>query len=231
VQGFPGPAQLKALNREIGRYVAEVVPKLPPEAVYYENKNNPKSLKRLNQMHQFDPYFAQLRERPQVIELAELLLDGPVVPHTVLWLNKPKNGQHTPPHQDGYYHKIDPPEAITMWLALDPVNDSNGCVRYISGSHRRGMRPHAKTGVLGFSQGIADFGEANRAHEVAAHAQPGDLRVHHCMTIHLADGNRSDRPRRAMGLFQFSARSKDDPEARAVREAQIAADLADPGKI
>ena len=93
-------------------------------------------------------------------ELAELLLDGPVVPKDLQYFNKPPGiGKPTPAHQDGYYFMLDPCEALTIWVALDHVDDENGCVRYVTGSHKRGMRPHCRTQTLGFSQGITDYGE------------------------------------------------------------------------
>jgi hypothetical protein len=38
------------------------------------------------------------------------------------------------------------------------VDAENGCVRYVKRSHRDGMREHGRTGTLGFSQGMTDFG-------------------------------------------------------------------------
>ena len=31
-----------------------------------------------------------------------------------------------------------------MWLALDPVDAENGCLRYVDGSHLRGYPPSVK---------------------------------------------------------------------------------------
>ena len=40
------------------------------------------------------------------------------------YFNKsPGANKPTPPHQDGYYFMITPCEAVTMWLALDEVDD------------------------------------------------------------------------------------------------------------
>ena len=33
-------------------------------------------------------------------------------------------------------------EVITAWIALDDVDEENGCLRYINGSHRGGILPH-----------------------------------------------------------------------------------------
>ena len=85
--------------------------------------------------------------------------------------------------------------------------------------------------VLGFSQGITDFGSADREHEIVMRAQPGDLLVHHCLTIHLADGNASSRTRKAMGLNYFSQRAKQDPQRIALFRQQVNKNLFRAGKI
>ena len=75
-----------------------------------------------------------------------------------------------------------------MWMALETVDEENGCVRYVKGSHKLGMREHGRTQTLGFSQGITDFGtDEDLLHEVYFPTQAGDLLVHHSLTIHRAD--------------------------------------------
>src|SRR5690606_9983238 len=100
---------------------------------------------------------------------------------------------------------------LTMWLALDHVDQENGCVSYVKGSHLRGLREHASSGVLGFSQQMTDFGRPeDLENEVAMPARPGDLLVHHALTIHRADGNRStDRKRRSMGFIYYAASARE----------------------
>jgi phytanoyl-CoA hydroxylase len=99
---------------------------------------------------------------------------------------------------------------VTMWLAMDHVNEENGCVRYVRGSHKRGVRPHGASGTLGFSQTMLDFPNADdKENEVYFTLKPGDLLVHHALTIHWADGNQSpDRTRKALGFIYFSQRAK-----------------------
>jgi phytanoyl-CoA hydroxylase len=156
-----------------------------------------------------------------------------MVPHDAAYFNKlPIVGDITPPHQDGFYFHLQPCEALTLWLALDDVDEENGCIRYVRGSHQQGMRHHRRTEVLGFSQGIADFGtESDIANEVAACVSPGDLIVHHALTIHRADANRSPRPRRALGFVYFSAAAQVDEISSAEYQRQLAEDLHEKGKI
>ena len=96
------------------------------------------------------------------------------------------------------------------WLALDEVDEKNGCVRYVRGSNHLTMRSHSQTNTLGFSQGITDDGTDNDlANEVALAARPGDLLVHQAITIHRANGNQSEsRNRRALDFIYHFASGK-----------------------
>ncbi|WP_437222348.1 phytanoyl-CoA dioxygenase family protein [Planctomicrobium sp. SH661] len=118
------------------------------------------------------------------------------------WFNKPPRTEHvTPPHQDNFYFCLAPAQVLTMWLALDDVDDKNGCLRYVPGSHLRGIRPHNRTKTLGFSQGIVDYGDRDLEIEAAIHAQPGDVLIHHGDMIHRAEANRSNtRHRRSFAM-------------------------------
>jgi len=108
-----------------------------------------------------------------------------------------------------------PSEALTLWFALDEVNEENGCVRYVTGSHKKGLRPHVLSNVLGFSQGIADWSAQDEAQEVKGLVHPGDLLAHHCDTIHRAGANLSHRSRRAVAIIYYAAHAVPDLQARA----------------
>ncbi len=212
IRGFLPPDELKRLTDNLDRYIREVVPGLPDEDAFYQDKSRPETLKQLNRIQQ-DPFFADYLHHPLWTGAAESLLGEPVRVNGAEWFNKPPNTDHaTPPHQDNYYFCLKPPQVLTMWLALDVVDEENGCLRYVKGSHRRGVRPHGRTQTLGFSQGIVDYGEADRAVETPVPAQPGDVLIHHGNTIHRADANRSTaRHRRSFGMvFQGVSCDRDE---------------------
>ena len=210
---FLNTDEVEELRREIERYIEDVVPQIPSRDVYFEVKDQPETIKQLIRMSQYDSYFEKLIFNDRFVKLAELLLGCTVIGKNMQWFNKPTGvSRATPPHQDGYYFMLEPNEAVTMWLALDEVTEENGCVRYVSGSHLRGMRAHERTDTLGFSQGIPDYGVEDRKKEVAVPARPGDLLVHHSLMIHRAEANMSDRKRRALGLVYYSSNAKEDAE-------------------
>jgi len=222
IRGFLGGPALERLKRELDRYIRERAPELPRADVLYEDPNSSETLKQLARMKQHDTFFAEQIHKPEWVNLAESLLADKVVPQELEWFNKPpKLSKPTPPHQDGYYFMLEPNEAATMWLALDPVDESNGCMRYLAKSHRRGLRPHGSTKVVGFSQGISDYGDRDRKAEVPIHAVPGDLLVHHALTIHRADANGSNRHRRSLGLIFYAARARQDKERLAAYQSRL----------
>jgi len=224
--------QVSDIRARLDRYIQQVVPSLPPMDVFYEDKDARNQIRMLPRMHEHDSKFDNLLTAGPLREIAEHLFGIEAVPRDTAYFNKlPHIGEATPPHQDGYYFHLDPCEALTLWLSLDDVDEDNACVRYVPGSHRRGMRPHGRTEVLGFSQGITDYNDGDQSQEVPACVKPGDLIAHDAMTIHRTDANRSNRPRRALGFVYYSVRAKIDEDARDRYQTQLSQELAADGKI
>ncbi|MDP1798717.1 MAG: phytanoyl-CoA dioxygenase family protein [Planctomycetaceae bacterium] len=214
IRDFLSARLFAELRTELDRYVREVVPTLPDVDAFYDDRARPETLKQMVRIEQ-DPYFAAMLTHPAWTATAEALLGEPVTAQGAEWFNKPAGTNHvTPPHQDNFYFCMTPPSVLTMWLALDSVDEENGCLRYIPGSHQRGIRQHRKTKTLGFSQGIADFGDADFAAEMPIHAQPNDVLIHHGSTIHRANANTSPvRHRRSFALVFYGASARRDEPA------------------
>ncbi|MCA9212709.1 MAG: phytanoyl-CoA dioxygenase family protein [Planctomycetales bacterium] len=229
---FLGRDTVDEIIRRLNDFIANVVPTMPREHVFCEDVGDIRTLKQLQRLFDYDPFFHSLMFDSDFEKLASTLLRHDVVGMNMQYFNKPAQiGKPTPAHQDGYYFMLEPNEAITMWLALDDVDEENGCVRYIPGSHRNGLRNHARTQTLGFSQGIVDYSDQDAAQEIAIPAQPGDLLAHHALTIHRADGNSSsNRSRRAIGFIYYSTAAKESDE-KATRQQQLESDLRSSGKI
>ena len=233
-RGFLDAVEIQDVTRHLERYIEVTVSNLPAEHAFYEDKSDRSTLKQLPHMQIHDAYFDRMLNEGIFRELAETLLDGEVVPKNAQFLCKPPMvGQATPPHQDGYYFMIEPVEGLTMWLGLDYADEENGCLKYVKGSHRRGLRDHGRTQTLGFSQGMTDFGtEEDLANEAIYTASPGDLLTHHALTVHRADANRSPtRRRRAIGLVYLSARAKERTAELTDYRNKLAGDLASKGSI
>jgi len=214
-QFLPG-ADLAELREQLDRYIREVVPTLPDSAAFFQDRSRPETLKQLQHMAG-DAYFSGMMRQPRWLELAEALVGEAVAADQPEWFNKPPGTNHvTPPHQDNFYFSLAPAHVATLWLALDPVDAENGCLRYVTGSHRHGFRPHGKSKILGFSQGITDYSAEDFTQEQAVLLQPGDVVAHHGMTIHRADANLSKvRHRRSFALVFRGVSCQRDEAAHA----------------
>ena len=214
--GFLTADEFAALRAQLHRYIREVVPTLPDKHAFYVDKSRPETLKQMQHMTD-DPFFRDYCRHPKWVALAQELIGEAAESQGPEWFNKPPGTESpTPPHQDNYYFNLKPPNVVTIWLAIDPVDADNGCLRYVAGSHRRGIRPHGRSNVLGFSQGITDYGPNDVAGEVPILLQPGDVVVHHGETIHRAEANRSPtRNRRAFAMVFQGASARRDEESYA----------------
>lgn len=235
IRPFFDAAKMAEINRELDRFLIECVPNMSPTEVYYEDKEDKTTIKQMMMLEKYDPYFAELLQSGEIHELAETVLGERAIPQNMEYFNKPPGiGKPTPPHQDGYYFMVDPPQAVTGWLALEDVDDENGCLQYVRGSHiAPGWRPHGKSEILGFSQGVTDFGTPDDvANTVGQPGKAGMMLMHHCKTVHWASPNRSPtRSRRALGFVFFGESAKPDAEAKRAYRAKLDAELKAKGRI
>jgi len=224
IPGFLEKAQVDEINARLEAFIGNGLSRMSTHHIFYEDQYDLQTLKQLQDLQLYAPYFSNILNGSAFETVATRLLDEKVIGKTLEYFNKPpKIGKATPPHQDNYYFMLDPPQAVTMWMALEDVDEQNGCVRYIKGSHLKGMRPHGRTQTLGFSQGIVDYGEKESyADEVPFPARPGDLLIHHSMTIHRADANTNEtRSRKALGFIYFGVSAKEDMEAKKAYQEQL----------
>ena len=130
VRQFLAPAELDELRSELDRYIRDVVPGLPDSHAFYEDRSRPDTLKQMQYMTD-DPFFASRVREPKWVALATTLLGEEANSQGCEWFNKPAGSSRpllTPPHQDNYYFNLKPPQALTIWTALDPVDRGNGCL-------------------------------------------------------------------------------------------------------
>jgi len=233
IPGFLNGEEVEEVDGAMAEVVRDVVPTLPAMDVFYEDKENARTLKQVqglqNSHSVLSRYFTT-----RFKELAEHLLQDGVQGRNMQYFNKPPYvGQGTPAHQDGYFFKLEPSEAVTMWMALEEVDFATGCVNYVRGSHRRGMREHGSSNVLGFSQTILDFPVRNDIdNQVAFPASPGDLIVHHALTIHWASPNTTlDRTRKAIGAIFYADKAREDTALTAAYSKQLAEELKAKGRL
>lgn len=142
------------------------------------------------------PRFRQFLFSRQIAQLinpiigpdADLLFDH-------VFMKPPLCGAQKHWHQDGFYFDITPPEkGITVWIALCDAHEENGCLRYIPGSHKTGLRPHKQPEN---NPALAQIGkdDIDVEESVSVPAKRGDVILHHYHTLHSSGENQSSDSR------------------------------------
>ena len=90
---------------------------------------------------------------------------------------------------------MEPPSAVSAWLALGDVGPENGGLRCLPGLHARGQLPHANTFaedvMLPRGQEIRDLDKDTLDRAVDVKLGAGEASFHHVFTPHASGPNRS----------------------------------------
>ena len=149
------------------------------------------------------PEMRVLTFHPRICATAAALLG---VERIRLWhdqaLYKEAGGRETDAHQDQPYWPIVETDTITAWIPFDDVDDEDGPMGFVPGSHKLGLRR--------FINIFFGKPEPLLAHPALADRDPvfvavprGGVLFHHGLTVHLARANRSSRTRRVHTAIYF----------------------------
>ncbi len=113
-----------------------------------------------------------------------------------IFCKPPQIGSPKPYHQDNAYFKCTPAdELITAWVALDDVDQENGCLFYQNGTHRSSIVEHEQCEKDYDMEIKKEF--LKKDLERPAIVKKGGVVFHHGNTMHCSGENRSNRWRRA----------------------------------
>ena len=157
---------------------------------------------------------AHTMPRPLHQELVFLLMENENILHVVedilgpryvcwsahLFCKLPGDPTVQPFHQDAGFWPLSQSRALTVWVALDDVDEGNAGLVYIRGSHRCGRLGWRRTAASHFllPQEIPDadcIGEP-----VVATLRAGEASVHSDLTMHHSPANSSSRRRAGIAL-------------------------------
>lgn len=208
VRGVLPPADVAAFTEAF----LTVIPELPyppgPDGVVRELTGLARGYEPLTRIAR-DPRLAALVAEALGAARVQLLQDS-------LLYKPPHDGAPVEWHQDRtYIGYLTPPRVATIRIALEPEDEANGCMRVVDGSHH--------WGEIGGDQSLTASSVASLVPTLSADQQariaearflplaPGDVSIHHCLTLHGSPPNRSPRPRRTILLRMFDAACRLDP--------------------
>ena len=192
LRNYLSPAETAEMRQHLDDYLTHTAP--PP---HQKDKPN-SSLKGIDQQ---DEWFHDYLENGPHIPLMKHLIEDDLAPDNVSWLDKPNGVQRTLPHFDALGAYRMPPSGISLWIAMDQIDQNNGCLFYEKGSHKKDYP---------LAYPLPDYDEGNK-NAVAVEVAPGDAVIHGARTVHWSKEKVDYRQRYAMVYVYWGASSKIDP--------------------
>ncbi|MDX2160277.1 MAG: phytanoyl-CoA dioxygenase family protein [bacterium] len=168
-----------------------------------------KRIDELDVPHFEDPRLFDYLLADEVLDLVEPLIG----PDIGLWSShfiakEPFTGRATPWHEDsayweGRFDRMD--QIVTVWLAIDPADEENGCMRVIPGTHHHGFSDYETVESLSntFERAIRPD-QIDESKAVYFALQPNQCSLHDARLIHGAKANTSPRRRCGYTMRYFS---------------------------
>ena len=151
--------------------------------------------KRVN-AHVVLPFVADLARHTQVLDVVEGVLGPDILIYAAeFFIKEPKTTSIVSMHQDLTYWGLGAIDGlVTAWIALSPATVASGCMDFVKGSHKNPILPHEDTfdanNLLSRGQEVkADIDENDKSPIIL---EPGQMSLHHGLTIHGSGPNVSD---------------------------------------
>jgi ectoine hydroxylase-related dioxygenase (phytanoyl-CoA dioxygenase family) len=183
-----------------------------------DDLNEGLSLPQLLWPSRYEPLLRQTRLYDNAYAIAQQLL-GPklvnILEHAIM---KPAaQGAATPWHQDDAFSRPGTGfvEAISIWMPLQDVEVSSGCMQYIKGSNHGPLFDHRSPNNDPRIHGLEVVTPPDLTHCVPVPLRAGSAVIHHSRTLHSAGVNSSNQPRRAY-ILGYSVQSR--PHQRMSRD-------------
>jgi ectoine hydroxylase-related dioxygenase (phytanoyl-CoA dioxygenase family) len=144
-----------------------------------------------------------LARHPAILDAVEDLIGPDILVYTSTWfIKEPESAAIAAWHQDATYFGLRPYVHVTAWLALTDATAENGCMEFLSGSHRRGQLPH-RAGAVASSvnrAGQAVVGDVDDTPAAHAPLRAGEFSLHHTLCLHRSQPNRSSGRRIGLAI-------------------------------
>ena len=153
-------------------------------------------------MHDLDPVFDAFSRTPELAQAAsDIGFQDPAIIQSMMIFKPPRIGGEVYCHQDSTFIYTEPESCVGFWFALEDATVENGCMHFIPGGHKLGLKQRhyrASDGKLTFE--TLDETPWPEGAEVAAEAKIGTLVIFNGRSPHLSSANLSDRSRHAYTL-------------------------------
>ena len=141
-----------------------------------------------------------MAHHPVILDYIEDLLGPDIVCWSSHYFCKLRQDpKRVPWHQDATYWPVRPTKTITVWLAIDDVDEDNSPMRFLTGSHVHGaIEWNPAHGEVALTQEIPNATRFGTPFDNTMRA--GQVSLHTSTLIHGSEPNRSDRRRCGLTL-------------------------------
>lgn len=152
--------------------------------------------------HLLVPSLWEMVHDPRILDPVQSLLGPDLLCWGSSFFDKAPGGpEHVHWHQDATYWGLERPDAVTAWVAFTPSVVENGCLRVVPGSHARQL-PHEDSfdpdNMLPGREQLA--AAVDDASALDVQLAPGEMSLHHLLTVHGSRPNFSNGPRTGFAI-------------------------------
>ncbi len=194
VRNLIAPAEITELRAETDRlYALGSIPgcfKAVPLAEAKAQGDILLAYPRMMHPHRVSDVAMRYMLHPAYADILRALLGEDAIAAQSMYYWKPPTGRGQAFHQDNFYLKVHPGTCIASWLAMDEIDEENGCLFVAPGSHLLDVFcPEEADLTVSFSKQFVPVPEG--LEKVPVHMAPGDVLFFGGNLIHGSNPNRS----------------------------------------
>ncbi len=185
-KGFVAPLDILTSNEalELRKEIEKIESKWPNELEGI-GRNYP---------HMISPILDEVCHNNKILNAVESLIGKNIlICGTTLFIKNPNQKGFVSFHQDAKYIGLEPYNWVTAWLAVTDSNEENGCMRMLSGSHKKNLQEHNQKfdegNLLTRGQTIEDI-KIEQTTPIILKA--GQMSLHHPTIVHGSGQNKTN---------------------------------------
>ena len=196
------------------------------EMTDYTSKSDKQSMvvRRLRQVYDRDRLFKAWMENDKIRPILQQILNDQVVlttgHHNSIMTKLPHVSSATAWHQDRRYWRYSDDNLVSIWLALDDEFSQNGVLEFIPGSHKMHFSVDQFDEKEYFSEEYAVNKEII-AKKVSSNLKKGDVVLFHCLLLHRANKNSTDKEKISFVYTVKGANTKAEEGTRSAEFPEI----------
>ena len=224
LEGFMSKSELEECEEEIERLhklAADLKAKDDPRGRHFQIEPYAKEkergglpvLRKIEQTRDCSEVFQRLSVHPALLDTVSALLgDDLLLFRSTLMLKPAFHGSAHAFHQDSAYWPMEPPDLVTVSIALNDSSQENGCIQVIPESHKWGMQEWGKI-ARDQDEKMTDREDLDTSKVREVPLKAGSALLFHSLVVHGSGPNNSPNPRHTALYAYFPPTVRYKPRA------------------